>query len=777
MSGSVGTALLILLMFAASTVAAGRPPVTPLAVYGNGNQHVLADPHRPMVYLADSNGDAVAFLNTTTVGLIANVTVGLGPRSVDLSRDGNSLLVAVSGENKIAIVDIAQRAVSRNLILNFTPMSVRDGRPDRLYASASDKTVRVLNATSGLELARLTNPFYQSILEVSPDGSILLFTAVATSSVVLYKFDIRADTPVYLDSDNHDLGGNFQQEAVDWERGTIYLASGSPYGLEIVSLATMDRLGVLPMEIYPVAVGLAADGSTVYGLNSNNDGATVWAYDSQTGVLQRSLRLPRQADLVVASGDRQSLLVGSPIERIAIEPSLGQWDPSDYYAAYCYSPSRILAQLVRGLPDVRIDAATLWLDGSALPTDVSVRVTPYETYHLLGANVTATLSSGAHTIVADIRWNGKVIQGTWAFTVDYSAGSPTCPDVQAGFPGNGAIVNTVPPVVEASVWGGDPTAPIENATMALQGQPRASVLTADRLSMDVPGNLADGVYEVTAQITWRGGSAVVAWHFTIDTDYSVPQIPLIWHASPAGFSVPIPDGWTVRENVTVGNASVDMVVLGPSFNGIQESVIVDSEYDPATRETNEYLLHAAEAAIREIQVTQPDASMAQAPVFRSVGGHAAVTFVVQYGTRDVIQRAAIVASENHSRDWIIVVTMYVGQFPLWNATFGQILDGFVITLPVRNVPSPPPVEPPPPLSASVAGFLIIFAAGAAVGFTAVAVILLRRWGRDRLTPYAYEGPLSSPCPRCGNLNTPGSPLCTRCGQSLVRPPPGGITPP
>ncbi len=726
MSGSVGTALIILLMFAASTVAAGRPPVTPLAVYGNGNQHALADPHRPMVYLADSNGDAVAFLNTTTVGLIANVTVGLGPRSVDLSRDGNSLLVAVSGENKIAIVDIAQRAVSRNLILNFTPMSVRDGRPDRLYASASDKTVRVLNATSGLELARLTNPFYQSILEVSPDGSILLFTAVATSSVVLYKFDIRADTPVYLDSDNHDLGGNFQQEAVDWERGTIYLASGSPYGLEIVSLATMDRLGVLPMEIYPVAVGLAADGSTVYGLNSNNDGATVWAYDSQTGVLQRSLRLPRQADLVVASGDRQSLLVGSPIERIAIEPSVGQWDPSDYYAAYCYSPSRILAQLVRGLPDVRIDAATLWLDGSALPTDVSVRVTPYETYHL---------------------------------------------------PGNGAIVNTVPPVVEASVWGGDPTAPIENATMALQGQPRASVLTADRLSMDVPGNLADGVYEVTARITWRGGSAVVAWHFTIDTDYSIPQIPLIWHASPAGFSVPIPDGWTVRENVTVGNASVDMVVLGPSFNGIQESVIVDSEYDPATRETNDYLLHAAEAAIREIQVTQPDASMAQAPVFRSVGGHAAVTFVVQYGTRDVIQRAAIVASENHSRDWIIVVTMYVGQFPLWNATFGQILDGFVITLPVRNVPSPPPVEPPPLLSASVAGFLIIFAAGAAIGFTAVAVILLRRWGRDRLTPYAYEGPLSSPCPRCGNLNTPGSPLCTRCGQSLVRPPPGGITPP
>src|SRR2546425_10518626 len=151
-----------------------------------------------MVYLADSNGDEVAFLNTTTVGLIANVTVGLGPRSVDLSRDGNSLLVAVSGENKIAIADLAQRAVSRNLILNFTPMSVRDGRPDRLYASASDKTVRVLNATSGLELARLTNPFYQSILEVSPDGSILLFTAVGPNAVGFFKLCTPCPNPGYL---------------------------------------------------------------------------------------------------------------------------------------------------------------------------------------------------------------------------------------------------------------------------------------------------------------------------------------------------------------------------------------------------------------------------------------------------------------------------------------------------------------------------------------------------------------------------------------------------
>src|SRR5947207_2366135 len=113
---------------------------------------------------------------------------------------------------------------------------------------------------------------------------------------------------------------------------------------------------MLPMESYPTGVALAADGSTVYGLSANGNEAAVWAFDVATGVLQRLERLGRQADLVAVSGDRRGLIVGSPIERIAIEPSLGPWQPAP--GIQCFSPSVPLAQLVRGLPDVAVDAAT-----------------------------------------------------------------------------------------------------------------------------------------------------------------------------------------------------------------------------------------------------------------------------------------------------------------------------------------------------------------------------------------------------------------------------------
>src|SRR5207247_1395632 len=318
----------------------------------------------PLFYLADPAGSTVQFLDAATENVNTTISVGLGPNSIDLSRDRASLFIAVSGEDKIAVVDIAERSVTRNLTLKFTPLSVRDGRSDRLYVTGSDRVVRVLNGTTGQELANSSLFSYQTIAEVSPDGSLLLLTTTDVSALVIAAFDIQNDTPAFLRYSHPDLGGTFRQEAVDWTGGRIYLASGSPYGLEIVSIATLERLGMLRMESYPTGVALAADGSTVYGLSSNGNGAAVWAFDVATGVLQRLERLGRQADLVAVSGDRRGLIVGPPIERIAIEPSLGPWQPAP--GIQCFSPSVLLAQLVRGLPDVGVDAATIRLDGSAL---------------------------------------------------------------------------------------------------------------------------------------------------------------------------------------------------------------------------------------------------------------------------------------------------------------------------------------------------------------------------------------------------------------------------
>src|SRR5437870_12849334 len=64
----------------------------------NGDQEILADPVRPMIYWAHPDGSTLSFLDAFTGNELSSVVVGLGPMSVDLSSDGTRLYVAVSGE-------------------------------------------------------------------------------------------------------------------------------------------------------------------------------------------------------------------------------------------------------------------------------------------------------------------------------------------------------------------------------------------------------------------------------------------------------------------------------------------------------------------------------------------------------------------------------------------------------------------------------------------------------------------------------------------------------
>src|SRR5207249_11814259 len=74
--------------------------------------------------------------------------------SLDLSADDSTRYPALSGDTKIAVIDIASRSVTRRIELGFAPWSVRHSRPDRLVVSgASDGLVHFINETTGATLA------------------------------------------------------------------------------------------------------------------------------------------------------------------------------------------------------------------------------------------------------------------------------------------------------------------------------------------------------------------------------------------------------------------------------------------------------------------------------------------------------------------------------------------------------------------------------------------------------------------------------------------------
>src|SRR2546426_80658 len=146
----IGIVLLSAAWSAVSSVVAspdeGRP-LTP-AVAGGGTHEILPDPRRPLIYQVGV-GDSLWYLNASTGQYLDSVFVGPSATSIDPSADGNFLYVAVSGANQTVVVDIDARRVVRTINLTFSPLSVRHGRPDRLYVSGKNNAaVRIVYFSS-----------------------------------------------------------------------------------------------------------------------------------------------------------------------------------------------------------------------------------------------------------------------------------------------------------------------------------------------------------------------------------------------------------------------------------------------------------------------------------------------------------------------------------------------------------------------------------------------------------------------------------------------------
>jgi hypothetical protein len=408
----------LLFLFLAGFVSVTYPVnsasgLSPLTLLRNGNQDFVVDPRRPLVYSAVS--DYVSIVNTTTGETFANVVVGAGPSSIDLSSDGVRLYVALSKDTKIAVVDIGSRSVLRTIELGFAPWSVRHARPGRLIVSgASDSLVHLVNETSGTTLATVRPYLSLAIVETSPDGRAFLVIDMGIDPVKIQRFRITNDTPIFEAVDGHNLGINFQEEAVDWSHGVMYLASGgsSPYGLEMVSVSTLARLGVLPMAPYPILTTLAPDMKTVYGVtDGNGNGPVLWGFNTTSQEPLGSMSLPNLPQYIGVPIDEKGVLTAWPIQRVSIRPSVVPRSPLSG-AALSYSPAYVEAWVRRGIGSTGISALAVAVDGISLEARLSAS-------DVLRGDLRFTLPD-RHlvTVVASFSSGADAFSVTWNFTVD-----------------------------------------------------------------------------------------------------------------------------------------------------------------------------------------------------------------------------------------------------------------------------------------------------------------------------------------------------------------------
>jgi len=386
----------------------------------NGDQEILADPVRPIIYWAHPVGNTLSFLDAFTGTEISRLTVGQGPMSVSLSSDGSRLYVAVSGENQTTVVDPASRTVVRTIPLAFSPLSVVTGQPGRLYVSgAQDDIVSIVNETTGSVISQATLFGYPALLEVNPNKTLLL--AVTQSDPVrLVTYDVSGNRLVLLVADSGYTTYNFFQMAVDWETGLVYLVAGAYYQIDIVSLATLTRIGWLPMWAYPQGVGLMPDRDLVIGINLDYDSGDLWVFNTTTQA--RVNKVPIRQSPSGYFANEESLMVASEVAGtvllwteellwvITLDPSISPGNPAPGSNVAGYPGFFVSAHVWPGLIQPGSNTTTISVDGRTL-------YSVYDSAYDLVRAVAPVLPVGRHQVAAEIAWPGGSKSVTWNFTV------------------------------------------------------------------------------------------------------------------------------------------------------------------------------------------------------------------------------------------------------------------------------------------------------------------------------------------------------------------------
>src|SRR5207249_2471128 len=171
-----------------------------------------------------------------------------------------------------------------------------------------------------------------------------------------------------------------------------------------------------------------------------------------------------------------------------------------------------------------------------------------------------------------------------------------------------------------------------------------------------------GNFTITLTATDNSGFTVSHSEAMVVVPYAPPAPPLpsigppmaIEHGS--DFRIPVPNDWVVQLDATVGKTKLDLLAIGPTYNGFRTNLIVFSGHDNSIRETRGYLDDLVQGTVAGVQGSDSTAYLDGNPEFLTISNHSAVSFVIQHPNSGATQRVAAVVSEAHQRFWAIALS-------------------------------------------------------------------------------------------------------------------------
>ena len=214
------------------------------------------------IFVTNERSNTISVIDAKSLTIESTIKVGVRPRGIGLSPDGNELYVAVSEENKIVVIDPNSLEILRDFEAGSDPETFAVHPNGNIYISNEDDAkASVFDPQTGKQLAEIRVGLEPEGVAISPDGKRVIVTSESTNMLHV----IKAPENVI---ESNILIGSRPRAAVFTKSGDIAYATAEISG-EVVKV-DMNKAKILKTaslgdaKAKPKDVILAKDEKTIY---------------------------------------------------------------------------------------------------------------------------------------------------------------------------------------------------------------------------------------------------------------------------------------------------------------------------------------------------------------------------------------------------------------------------------------------------------------------------------------------------------------------------------
>jgi YVTN family beta-propeller protein len=294
-SGGIDDRVLIFGAVPSEPLAARYQPSAPFAILNHNSNDSAPIP----------NYDGGLLAHTAAGIAVPALVTGAIAGGLDVSKDGNTLVVANYGNASASIVNAQTRAVTSEVVF-YTPgglkpqgeypfwVAVTSDPSSGAYAKAyvtsqRDDQVMVITGTTLSKI--ISVPSGPNKMALSGDqGTLYVACANDDSVVAINTLTDKIAFKIPLGRNGYAFKGSWPTDISVGPQGrSLFVSLGGENAVAVVDVASRSVVGRIPVGWYPTSVRVSADGSRLWAINEKsnmgpNPGQTYYSWNTPYGI-------------------------------------------------------------------------------------------------------------------------------------------------------------------------------------------------------------------------------------------------------------------------------------------------------------------------------------------------------------------------------------------------------------------------------------------------------------------------------------------------------------